>query len=240
VLLVRIFVSHNIASKASSYYCEPTFTTRAVLHGVTDRKPQSSPAPPARKGAPAALISPEAEPRAIRMTRHMNRTRTMEYVVGTRRGIGERTGTERWRRDIGRVSERVGNAGRWRLGLRDALGRGAVVVIADGHLPVQTPPSPLPKPAKPMPTLPSLTGLFATVPCALTPSTTLSRCVSTTTPPTIISPRVACSVSKLKMRSSSHTFSKRPSRAWTKTCIRSRRASGDSVEVEMTMKYSVA
>lgn len=103
------------------------------------------------------------------------------------------------------------------------------------HLPAQTP-SPLPNPPRLRPPLPSLTGLFATRPCALTPSTTLSSCVSTTTPPTIISPRVACSVSKLKIRSSSHTFSKRPSRAWTKTCIRSSSASGDSVDVDIIIK----
>ena len=103
------------------------------------------------------------------------------------------------------------------------------------HRPAHTP-SPLPNPPRLSPPLLSFTGLFATLPWALTPSTTLSSCVSTTTPPTIISPRVACSVSKLKMRSSSQTFSNRPSRAWTKTWIRSSSASGDSVEVDMTMK----
>jgi hypothetical protein len=108
------------------------------------------------------------------------------------------------------------------------------------HRPVQTPP-PFPKaPVKPcpialIPPWPS-PGLFTTLPCALTPSTTLSKPVSTTTPPTIISASVACNVSKLKIKSNSHTFSKRRSSASTKTWIRSRRASGDSVEVDMIMK----
>jgi hypothetical protein len=44
----------------------------------------------------------------------------------------------------------------------------------------------------------------------------------------------------LKIKSSSHTFSNRPSSACTKTCIKSKRARGDSVEVLMTMKYRVA
>lgn len=117
----------------------------------------------------------------------------------------------------------------------------------DLHRPAQIP-SPLPNPPKVRPPMtppppppppiffPSFTGRFATRPCALTPCMTLSSCVSTTTPPTIISPSVACRVSKLKIRSSSHTFSKSPSSACTKTWIRSRRARGDSVEVDMTMK----
>ncbi|KAG7114571.1 hypothetical protein HYQ46_011304 [Verticillium longisporum] len=54
----------------------------------------------------------------------------------------------------------------------------------------------------------SFTGRFATVPCARTPATMRSRFVSTTTPPTIISPSAACRLSKLKIRSSSQTFSK--------------------------------
>lgn len=73
----------------------------------------------------------------------------------------------------------------------------------------------IPNPA-PIPVLrPSLTGRLATVPCALTPATILSRLVSITTPPIIISESVACSVSKLKMRSSSQTFSNNLSRAST-------------------------
>lgn len=80
------------------------------------------------------------------------------------------------------------------------------------HLPVQTPiPNPAPRPEL----LPSFTGLFTIVPCDLTPATIRSKLVSITTPPLIISPNVACSVSKLKMRSSSHTFSKSLSRAST-------------------------
>lgn len=114
------------------------------------------------------------------------------------------------------------------------------IVPQPPHRPAHTPPSPRPNPPRLNPLFPSFTGLFATLPCALTPSTTLSSCVSTTTPPTISSPRVACSVSKLKMRSSSQTFSKRPSSACTKTWMRSSSANGDSVDVEMMMKYSVA
>lgn len=98
------------------------------------------------------------------------------------------------------------------------------------HMPLPNPPT-LPKPPAATPT-----GLFLTVPCILTPSTTFSSPVSTTTPPTIISPNVACSVSKLKIRSSSHTFSKRRSSACTKTWMRSRSASGDSVDVLIRMK----
>jgi len=69
------------------------------------------------------------------------------------------------------------------------------------HLPAHMP--------APIPGRLELTGLFATLPCALTPSTTFSLPVSTTTPPTIISPSTACNVSKLKIKSSSHTSSKR-------------------------------
>jgi len=101
-------------------------------------------------------------------------------------------------------------------------------------------PNPAPNPAPNPPLLPSLTGLFATFPCPLTPSTTLSNCVSITTPPTIISDSVACSVSKLKIKSNSQTFSNNLSSASTYTCIKSISASGDSVEVEMMMKYKVA
>jgi hypothetical protein len=106
------------------------------------------------------------------------------------------------------------------------------------HRPLHTksPPLKTPPPLGPPPPLPSFTGLFATFPWLFTPSTTLSSPVSTTTPPTIISPSTACKVSKLKIRSSSQTFSKRRSRASTKTWIRSRRARGDSVDVDIRMK----
>jgi hypothetical protein len=109
------------------------------------------------------------------------------------------------------------------------------------HMPSPPPrPSPPkvrpPRPPLPPPPLLSFTGRFATLPWAFTPLMTCSSCVSTTTPPTIISPSVACRVSKLKIKSSSHTFSKRPSSAWTKTWIRSRSARGDSVDVLMTIK----
>lgn len=105
------------------------------------------------------------------------------------------------------------------------------------HLPAQTP---IPKPAPSPEVLDSFTGLFATVPCVFTPATILSRFVSITTPPTIISDNVACKLSKLKMRSSSHTFSNSLSSASTYTWIRSISARGDSVEVEIIMKNSVA
>ncbi len=107
------------------------------------------------------------------------------------------------------------------------------------HLPLHTPSPTALNPANPPPNppaLPSPVGLFSTFPCPLTPSTTLSSPVSTTTPPTIISPSTACSVSKLKIRSNSQTFSNRRSSASTNTWIRSRRASGDSVEVDIRMK----
>ena len=84
------------------------------------------------------------------------------------------------------------------------------------------------------------TGLFATLPWLRTPSTTLSRFVSMTTPPTIISPSAACNVSKLNIRSSSQTFWNSLSRASTKTWIKSSKASGDSVVVLIKMKYNVA
>lgn len=100
------------------------------------------------------------------------------------------------------------------------------------HLPAH----PNPLPPRPIPPPRSLTGLFATLPCNLTPSTTFSNCVSTTTPPTTISLNVACNVSKLKIRSNSQTFSNSLSSASTYTCIRSIRARGDSVDVEMMMK----
>ena len=106
---------------------------------------------------------------------------------------------------------------------------------------------PLPIPAKPSkpiaieptpPVAPSL--LLVTLPCSLTPLTTLSSDVSITTPPTIISPKQACSVSKLNIRSNSQTFSNSRSKASTNTWIRSRRARGLSVEVDIIMKYKVA
>lgn len=105
------------------------------------------------------------------------------------------------------------------------------------HRPAQTP---IPKPAPSPELLDSFTGLFATVPCALTPATIRSKFVSITTPPTIISDNVACRLSKLKIRSSSHTFSNSLSSASTYTCIRSMSARGDSVEVEIMMKKRVA
>lgn len=92
------------------------------------------------------------------------------------------------------------------------------------HLPCQTkfPPIPwnpaaaiAPSPAPPPLLDPSLTGLLVTAPCALTPATMRSIFVSITTPPTIISPSVACSVSKLKIKSSSQTFSNNLSSAST-------------------------
>jgi hypothetical protein len=77
------------------------------------------------------------------------------------------------------------------------------------------PPIPIPIPIPKPPLLPSLTGLFATRPWLFTPSTTFSNCVSTTTPPTTISASVVCSVSKLNIKSSSHTFSNNRSSAST-------------------------
>lgn len=102
-------------------------------------------------------------------------------------------------------------------------------------LPIPANPS-TPTAIDPTPAPPTSLPLLATFPCSLTPLTTLFNPVSTTTPPTIISPRHACSVSKLKIKSNSHTFSKSWSRASTKTRIRSMRARGDSVEVEIRMK----
>lgn len=110
------------------------------------------------------------------------------------------------------------------------------VCLCVNHLPGQTKLLPMPKPAPRPVLLDSLMGRLATVPWALTPATMRSRFVSMTMPPTIISLRVACSVSKLKMRSSSQTFSNSLSKASTYTWMRSSRASGDSVDVEMTMK----
>ena len=110
--------------------------------------------------------------------------------------------------------------------------------VAAMPLPNPLPISCIPPPPEPEPLLPSLTALLLPFPPStlLTPSTILSSPVSTTTPPTIISLRTACNVSKPKMRSSSHTFSKRRSSASTKTWMKSRRASGDSVEVLIIMK----
>jgi hypothetical protein len=111
------------------------------------------------------------------------------------------------------------------------------------------PPVAQPRPTKAPPALPRLPPpsraltalLFPFVPSLLrTPSTIFSKFVSTTTPPTTISPKTACSVSNPKIRSSSQTFSNSLSRASTKTCIKSSRASGDSVLVEIRMKYNVA
>ena len=92
-----------------------------------------------------------------------------------------------------------------------------------------------PQPARAPRPLPSR-GLLIIGPCSFTPLTTLSKPVSTTTPPTIISPNTACKVSKLKIRSNSQTLSKKLSRASTNTWIRSIKARGDSVEVLMRMK----
>jgi hypothetical protein len=106
-----------------------------------------------------------------------------------------------------------------------------------------------PRPTKAPPALPRLPPpsraltalLFPFVPSLLrTPLTIFSKFVSTTTPPTTISPKTACSVSNPKIRSSSQTFSNSLSRASTKTWIKSSRASGDSVLVEIRIKYSVA
>ena len=84
------------------------------------------------------------------------------------------------------------------------------------HTPLSPKPPkiPLPNPADLPPVLPVLLMIL---PCSLTPLTTLSSPVSTTTPPTIISPSTACSVSKWKIKSSSQTFSKSRSRASTNT-----------------------
>lgn len=106
-------------------------------------------------------------------------------------------------------------------------------LTANAPLPT-TPGPPAPPP------LPPPTGLFLNPPPSLTPATTFSSPVSTTTPPTIISPRTACKVSKLKIKSNSQTFSNNRSRASTKTWIKSSKAKGDSVEVEIRMKYNVA
>lgn len=106
-----------------------------------------------------------------------------------------------------------------------------------------------PRPTNAPPALPRLPPpsraltalLFPFVPSLLrTPLTIFSKFVSTTTPPTTISPKTACSVSNPKIRSSSQTFSNSLSRASTKTWIKSSRASGDSVLVEIRIKYSVA
>lgn len=84
------------------------------------------------------------------------------------------------------------------------------------YRPAQAKLAPMPRPApNPEGPRPSLTGRLATVPCALTPCTMRSRLVSITTPPIIISESVACSVSKLKIRSSSQTFSNSLSSAST-------------------------
>jgi hypothetical protein len=125
-----------------------------------------------------------------------------------------------------------------------------VCLVVLGHLQVLlVPPVAQPRPTKAPPALPRLpppsraltARLFPFVPSLLrTPSTIFSKFVSTTTPPTTISPKTACSVSNPKMRSSSQTFSNSLSRASTKTCIKSSRASGDSVLVEIRIKYSVA
>jgi len=123
------------------------------------------------------------------------------------------------------------------------------VVFLDHRQVLLVPPVAQPRPTKAPPALPRLPPpsraltalLFPFVPSLLrTPSTIFSKFVSTTTPPTTISPKTACSVSNPKIRSSSQTFSKSLSRASTKTCIKSSRASGDSVLVEIRMKYSVA
>lgn len=115
----------------------------------------------------------------------------------------------------------------------DAMPRSTLTPVckATTQLPLILHRHPLPIPNPPTTPYPSVAPnptslLFFTVPCALTPLTTLSNPVSTTTPPTIISPSVACSVSKLKIRSNSQTFSNRRSRASTKTWIRSSRARG--------------
>jgi hypothetical protein len=81
------------------------------------------------------------------------------------------------------------------------------------HRPCQTKFPPIPRPDPNPAVRPSLAGRLATAPCALTPATIRSSFVSMTTPPTIISASVACSVSKLKIRSNSHTFSKSRSSA---------------------------
>lgn len=109
------------------------------------------------------------------------------------------------------------------------------------HLPAHIPLPTLPtaKPASPTPPASSF-PLTLPLPLSLTPRTISATRVSTTTPPTTISARQACMASKLKIKSSSHTLLKRRSRASTKTWIRSSSARGDSVEVEMRMKYKVA
>lgn len=119
-----------------------------------------------------------------------------------------------------------------------------MVTCASVHRQLLPVPVVQPRPAKPEPRprpLPESLALTAfRRPCVpsltLTPSTIFSRLVSTTTPPTIISLSTACSVSKPKIRSSSQTFSKSLSRASTKTWMKSIRASGDSVDVDMRMK----
>jgi hypothetical protein len=122
-------------------------------------------------------------------------------------------------------------------------------VVLDHRQVLLVPPVAQPRPTKAPPALPRLPPpsraltalLFPFVPSLLrTPSTIFSKFVSTTTPPTTISPKTACSVSNPKIRSSSQTFSNSLSRASTKTCIKSSRASGDSVLVEIRIKYSVA
>lgn len=122
------------------------------------------------------------------------------------------------------------------------------LVCGNSHLQLLPVPVAHPRPANPLPLpseLPESRAFTAfRLPFApslvFTPSTIFSRFVSTTTPPTTISLSTACRVSKPKIRSSSQTFSKSLSRASTKTWMKSSRASGDSVEVEIKMKYNVA
>jgi hypothetical protein len=125
----------------------------------------------------------------------------------------------------------------------------SLIGLIDQRLVLLVPPVAQPRPTKAPPALPRLpppslaftARLLPFAPSLLrTPSTIFSRLVSTTTPPTTISPRTACSVSNPKIRSSSQTFSNNLSRASTKTCIKSSKARGDSVLVEIRIKYKVA
>ena len=67
-----------------------------------------------------------------------------------------------------------------------------IINLHQVNAPLHPRPNPLPNPS----IAPNPTSLrFVTLPCSLTPLTTLSKPVSTTTPPTIISPKQACKVS---------------------------------------------
>ena len=136
-----------------------------------------------RKGADPKKSGQEAGSQTLEKLRQVGWGAVGGHEAGVK-GRGERTNVGKWQR-----TGSICSSNQWHSC--------NIIIMQSVSAPhARAPLHPFPKPLL----IPSIAPkpaslLLATFPCSLTPLTTLSRPVSTTTPPTIISPKQACSVS---------------------------------------------